>query len=112
MSSIPITPAEAKAFMEKQGFYENYRAMNGNEISSITFLSEEQNPNSERHRIPPFGCTVYMKDQSFEFFYAVPHSINKLTTPKCSPVTKQEHFDNICAKFEQQVKILARYCSD
>lgn len=110
MATTPITPEQVKEFMAKQGFYESYRAMNGSETSSITFLSEVQNENSARHYIPPFGCTVYLKNQEFEFFYVISKSINRLVSPRCSPVTNQQHFDGICGTFEQQVKILHRYC--
>lgn len=57
---------------------------------------------------PAFGCEVRLEDAGFRFIYAVPKSINKLETPWCSPVTNEDHFYNICVRFETAAAVLMK----
>lgn len=81
---------------------------NNNKVISYYFVSEPVY--HRRHKdvimIPTYGCTVYQDSGDFQFTYAVPKSINKLETPKCGSLENEDHFYNICAKFESAVQAL------
>lgn len=55
---------------------------------------------------PSYSCAVYPDTGEFEFTYAVPHSINELKSPKCSPFESDDQFYRISNKFESAVKVL------
>lgn len=100
---------EIKDMMRDRKFAFNMEFKDGEgNTTSLNFISE---PVYHRHRkdqivVPSFNCTVYPKSGEFDFTYMVPGSINKLETPKCSPVGNEEHFNRICVKFESMVQVL------
>lgn len=77
----------------------------------LYFLSEEvpDSRHKEKVLVPSYTCTVYPETGEFEFSYMVPHSANKLVSPKCGSVELEEHFNSIAAKFETAVQVLHRY---
>lgn len=89
-------------WMKSRGFYSSVRnyTNNGNTLHSITFTTEFEEDK------PSYCCTVYLESREFEFFYAVPRSINKLVSPKCGSFENTDHFNRIRNKFEQQVLVL------
>lgn len=96
--------------MEQRGFTINSYSMDNGKIIAIHFMSKEEYvPNTTRIRTPSFACNVNLKNEEFDFAYVVPYSINTLRSPKCSPVTKDDHFDKILNKFADQVHVLYRY---
>lgn len=55
---------------------------------------------------PSYSCAIYPDTGEFEFTYAVPHSINELKSPKCSPFESDDQFYRISNAFERAVKVL------
>ena len=93
--------------MHERGFSVSSYGMSGEKHIAIHFSANESN--NTRFKIPPYGCNIDLVNETFEFLYLVPHSINVLRTPKCSSLMNDAHFDNICAKFESQVSVLYKY---
>lgn len=100
-----LKASELKTLMEKHGFSESMRSMEGNKIKSITFMSDEE---VRRNRVitPSYACTVTLENANFHFFYMVPKCIVKVETPDCSPVTNEEHFEHMAFEFEEVVKAI------
>lgn len=105
-----MTRNEVLEIMRDYGFTLNMEAKKGDDTVTYYFLSE---PVYHKRRkdiiiIPSFSCAVIPETKEFQFTYAVPRSVNKLESGKCSPFTNNEHFFNICAKFESGVQVLYR----
>lgn len=95
--------------MHEYGFTFNLESRNGKgETTALYFMAEPRyyNRHKDRIMVPSYNCTIYPETDEFEFTYNVPGSINTLSTPKCSPFRKEDHFNNICVKFESAVQVL------
>ena len=96
--------------MSERGFTVSSYAMEHDNVIGIHFMSEPQcREGSNRTYIPAIGCNVDLKKEEFELVYAIPYSINKLSTPKCGSLMNDDHFDKLCIKFEEHAHILYRY---
>lgn len=97
--------------MSERGFsVMSYSMKHNNIIEAIYFVSEPVlRDNSSRIHTPSIGCNVHLESEEFELMYAVPTSINVLRTPKCGSLMNDDHFNRLCAKFEEQAQILYRY---
>lgn len=107
--SEPITREQCISTMSRYGYSLQSTAVNGGQIISLTFLSDECS--SGRLPVPVYACRITLETQEFELFWCVPGSINSVVTPKCSPVTNEDHFNKIAAKFESHIAILNKYIS-
>ena len=95
--------------MKQRGFIYTLETRDG-KGNPMTYCFRSE-PEYHRHRkdvivMPSFSCTVYPDSNEFDFTYIVPHSINKLNVPKCSPFTDEDQFNRICVKFESAVRAL------
>lgn len=102
-----MTKAEIIELMGRRGFNLNMTSRDGDGKETLHFLSEPvYKTDGKTYWIPPVGCVIYLETGEFQFVYAVPKSINRLETPKCSALDNDRHFDNICGKFENTVQVL------
>lgn len=100
--------------MKERGFSKIFETRNGNDDTvSISFVYEPKEEDNKKLRfpIPMYNVTVWVDTLEFQFMYAVPTSINKLMSPKCSSFMNDEHFDRLALKFERDIAVLNKYCS-
>lgn len=97
--------------MRERGFTEMSRQMkNTYDIVAIFFITEPTyRKRTGTIQTPSIGCNVNLEKETFEFKYIVPNSINCLCSPECGSLFNDDHFDNLCFKFEEQASILYRY---
>lgn len=67
---------------------------------------EENTPS--RKRKPVINVFVNIENDEFYCVYNLPHSIDTLRSPNCSPFTDDKHFDFIVGKFESEANWLDR----
>ena len=95
--------------MKDRGFTLNmeYRDGKGN-TTTYDFMSEPIYHGYDKDKIviPSYSCTIYPDTGEFQFTYAVPKSINKLSTPKCGSFENENHFYRICSRFNNAVRVL------
>ena len=96
--------------MNERGFTV-YATINGSKLQFISkhmydFGYEDRTLPSQRQ--PVINVLVNLENGEFECLYNMSKSINKLTSPKCSPVMNDEHFDRIVMKFESEAKWLSK----
>lgn len=86
--------------MRERGFTESMRSVDGNrDAITITFATMRLDGTD-------IACTVNLADESFNFVWCVPHSINKLSTPNCGSLFDDDHFNRLHDDMHRQAVIL------
>lgn len=86
--------------MRERGFTESMRSVkNGYEPVSITFCTMRLDGTD-------ISCTVHLEEETFEFAWCVPQSINKLSTPHCGSFFNDDHFHKLYRKILKHARIL------
>ena len=80
---------------------------NGLVSSTFQYNPDEEEKNA-RVPIPEYCCEVF-PDKSFRFVYVLRKSGNTLYSPKCSPISNEEHFERIQTQFEHNAAALEKY---
>ena len=88
-------------FMEEHHF-ELWATMKNGEDVAYQFVSSDYVDIGKK-----INCTVDLKDNTFEFRYAVPYTVFTLNSGKHSPITNEKHFYKTYRRFMRQVRILA-----
>lgn len=93
--------------MRERGFEFNMESQSNGKTQSLYFLSKPvyHRRHKDRIIIPAFCCEVTVKGE-FRLSYAIPKSINRLECGMCSPLSNEEHFFNICIRFQSSVQVL------
>lgn len=89
--------------MERRGYMTYSFNRSNNALTSIQFLTNFNSP------APHLNVTVKTTPEEFGYFtasYIVPRSINYLTTPECSLIMDDKHFDQVVGKLKEQAKLL------
>ena len=111
----PPTPPPIMDIMKEREFIFTMEARDGKgKTIAYYFLSkcEYHRHHKDQIVIPPYNCIVYPESGEFKFAYAVPKSINVLETPKCGSFENNDHFYNICTKFDNSVRVLYQAFGD
>lgn len=86
--------------MKERGFTECMRSVrNGSEPISISFSTMNMNGTD-------INCTVDLEKETFHFIWAVPSSVNKLSTSDCGSFFNDQHFHKLYRKMLKHVRIL------
>lgn len=86
--------------MRERGFSECMRSVrNGSEPISISFSTMRLDGTD-------VNCTVNLEQETFNFGWCVPYSINKLSTPDCGSFFDDKHFRTLYRKMLKHVRIL------
>lgn len=86
--------------MDERGFTETMRSVkDGYTPVTITFMTMRLDGTD-------ISCMVNLEEETFEFGWCVPCSINRLSTPPCSPVLDDNQFHRIYRKILKHVRLL------
>jgi hypothetical protein len=87
------------AKMNERGFTETMHMCSGGATTCITFMTMRLDGTD-------ISCTVNLEEETFAFMWGVPCSINRLSTPPCSPVLDDNQFNRIYRKILKHVRLL------
>lgn len=79
-----MSPQEADELMRRRGFTLGARTGSGIRMYSYTRIE----------RTPALLVQIIPERDEFKVTYGNTHSINKIESPWCSPITDREHFKN------------------
>lgn len=86
--------------MEERGFSKVSHATQGEDIVEIRFATKFLEDSVT------ICCSVDLIKGEFKLQYAIPCSINFLSTPSCSSFMNDKHFDNLFKKISIQAALL------
>lgn len=87
------------AKMNERGFSESMRMVSGTTTTCITFATMRLDGTD-------ISCTVNLEEETFAFMWCIPCSINRISTPPCSPVLDDNQFNRIYRKIFKHVRLL------
>ena len=106
---MALTEKKLDELMKERGYSKSFVSKDGNnDTIAVCYICSFQD--SKRFPVPAYSCMVTLSNEEFEFTYTLNDSILKLVSPKCSPVSMENHFNNIAIKFEHAISILHKYC--